>query len=318
MNLIDRALSGEFSPTEVESFLDDVFTGAVDPVVVSGVLIALRTQPITGALLAAGARALRRHAVRVDAPVGAIDTCGTGGDGSGTVNISTAAALVVASCGGVVAKHGNRAVSSRSGSADVLEAWGIPIDLDGPAATAAMAKTGFAFLMAPRFHPAMAAVAPVRRALGVRTLFNLLGPLANPAGVRRQIVGVYDPALTGPMCEALRELGSESALVVSCGGLDEIGLHAETTGHRLLGSKIWEFRHPNRGVALSEIAGGDAALNARLLGEAMMGGRGPIATAIAVNAGAALWCAGIAPSIVEGERQARTAMVMGVDVGRFR
>ncbi len=318
MSLIDRVLAGAFTPTEIEDFLDGVFARSVDPVVVSGLLIALRTQAVSGPMLAAGARVLRRHAVRVHAPDDAIDTCGTGGDGSGTVNISTAAALVVACCGGIVAKHGNRAVSSRSGSADVLEAFGIPIDLDSESASAAMRRTGFAFLMAPRFHPAMASVAPIRRALGVRTLFNLLGPLANPALVRRQIVGVYDPALTRAMCEALAELGSERALVVSCAGLDEIGLHADTTGHELRGGEIVAFRHPGRGIALAELAGGDAAHNAKLLTTALQGGEGAIGLAIAVNAGAALWVAGLADSMAEGEERARAAMRMGVDIGRFR
>jgi anthranilate phosphoribosyltransferase len=250
----------------------------------------------------------------VRAPAGAIDTCGTGGDGAGTVNLSTGAALACAAMGAAVAKHGNRAMSSRCGSADVLEALGFRTDLDAGEAELAMSRHNFAFLMAPRFHPAMKNVAPVRRALGVRTLFNLLGPLANPAGVRRQVVGVYDPALTGPVAHALLALGSERALVVHGGGLDELALHARTTGHVVDEGAVVPFVHEGRGVPLGALAGGDAARNAAILSSALAGEPGPVLDAIALNAGAALWVAGRAESVVDGEAQAAVRLRRGIDL----
>ncbi len=313
-HLVDRVLAGEAGIDEVECTLDALVDGSLDPVLAGGFLVALRTRPVTPALLVAGASALRRRMLRVNAPPGAIDTCGTGGDGSGTVNISTAAALVCASLGVPVAKHGNRSVSSRCGSADVLEALGFAPDLDAASVEAALEQHHFAFMMAPRFHPAMKNVAPVRRALGIRTLFNLLGPLANPASVTRQLVGVYDPGLTAPLAEALRSLGAERALVVHGGGLDEIALHADTVGHQLDGGRIEPVRLPGRAVPLDALAGGDAEQNAQVLRRALGGEPGPVAEAVARNAGAALWVAGRADDIEEGEVLAAEALARGIDL----
>ncbi len=313
-HLVDRVLCGEAGIAEVEAALDALVDGTLDPVLAGGFLVALRTRPVTAELLVAGASALRRRMLRVSAPLGAIDTCGTGGDGSGTVNISTAAALCCAALGVPVAKHGNRSVSSRCGSADVLEALGFATDLDAAAASAALSRHNFAFMMAPGFHPAMKNVAPVRRALGVRTLFNLLGPLSNPAGVSRQLVGVYDPALTGPLAEALRSLGAERALVVHGGGLDEIALHADTVGHRLDGGQIEPVRWAGHGVPLEALAGGEAEENARILRRALGGEPGPVAEAIARNAGAALWVAGRAGDLDEGEGLAREVLSRGIEL----
>jgi len=313
-HLVDRVLAGEAGIAEVEATLDALVDGSLDPVLAGGFLVALRTRPVTAELLVAGASALRRRMLPVVAPAGAIDTCGTGGDGQGTVNISTAAALVCAALGVPVAKHGNRSVSSRCGSADVLEALGFATDLDGAGASAALSRHNFAFLMAPRFHPAMKNVAPVRRALGIRTLFNLLGPLCNPAGVTRQLVGVYDPALTAPVAEALRALGAERALVVHGGGLDEIALHADTVGHRLDLGRIEPVRWAGRGVPLAALAGGEAVQNAGILRAALVGERGPVAEAIARNAGAALWVAGRAADLDGGEAIALEALCRGLDL----
>ncbi len=313
-HLLDRVLAGAATPGEVEAMLDGMVAGTVEPALAGGLLVALRTRPVSADLLVAGARALRRHGLAVAAPPGAIDTCGTGGDGASTVNISTGAALLVAAMGLPVAKHGNRAISSRCGSADVLEALGFSTTLDPEAAATALSRFNFAFLMAPVFHPAMKNVAPVRRALGVRTLFNLLGPLANPAGVRRQVVGVYDPALTGPMCEALRDLGAERVLVVHGGGLDEIALHAPTHGHALDGGVITPFHHPSASVPLEALAGADPVSNAAILARALGGEPGPVAEAIATNAGAALWVGGRADSVPQGIVLARARLGQGVDL----
>jgi len=246
-----------------------------------------------------------------------VDTCGTGGDGAGSFNVSTAAALVVAAAGCAVAKHGNRAVSSKVGSADVLEAAGCALDLPPEAAALLLDATGFAFLFAPAFHPALRHAAPVRRALGVRTLFNLLGPLANPALAPFQLLGVYAPALTLPVAEALRELGTAAALVVHCDGLDEIGLHAATVGHRLREGRIEPFRFEPEALglpraALAAIAGTDSpAGNAALLRESLGGAAGARSDVVAVNAAAALELCGAARDLAHGLAIARRCQSSG-------
>ena len=220
-----RKPSGE----ELEAALHPILRGEAEDVQVAGLLVGLATQPVDGPTLAAAARVLRTHRVAVPSEVRPlIDTCGTGGDGSGTFNISTAAALVVSAAGGAVAKHGNRGVSSKVGSADVLEALGCRLDLSPTAASDLLNATGFVFLFAPSFHPAMRHVGPVRKALGVRTIFNLLGPLSNPALAEHQLLGVFDPSYTRPMAVALAELGSTGAIVVHCDGMDEIGISSPT------------------------------------------------------------------------------------------
>jgi anthranilate phosphoribosyltransferase len=299
VNTIDRALAGTLTPGEVDDALEGMIAGTLSEAFAAGFLVALRARPPTVDQLVSGAGVLRRHMTPVRAPADAIDTCGTGGDGSGTVNLSTGAALLCARMGVPVAKHGNRAVSSKAGSADVLEAMGIPIDLDADGVAASIARTNFGFMMAPRFHAATARIGPVRRALGIRTLFNLLGPLANPAGVRRQVVGVYDASLTGVVAEALGRLGAEHALVVHCDGMDEIGLHADTVGHRWQGGSLRGWRLPGTGVPLAELRGGDATTNAGILERALAGERGPVRDAIHRNAAAALEVSGRAGSFDE-------------------
>lgn len=320
MHLIDRVLDGRFEPSELEEVLERMLQGAMAPALAAGFLVALRTQPVTAELLVAGARVLRRRCVRVDGPPGRpiVDTCGTGGDGLDTVNLSTAAALLVAACDGTVAKQGGRAISGKCGSADIIEALGLRVELDPDDATEAMEETGFAFLMAPRFHVAIGNVAGIRRALGVRTLFNLLGPLTNPAFPDRQLVGVHDPALTEPMARALGELGCQRGLVVHCGGLDEIGLHAHTVGHLWDDGHIKPFHHPGAGVPLSALAGGDPARNARILREAFRGTRGPVADAISLNAGAALWLSDICPTFADGVAWARQRLAQGIRLADYR
>jgi anthranilate phosphoribosyltransferase len=264
------------------------------------------------------ARAMREHAVRLSADPGPVfDTCGTGGDRSGTFNISSAAALVVAAAGVRVAKHGNRSVSSRCGSADVFEQLGVNVPAPPSAVEQTLRDAGIAFFFAPTFHPSMRHAAQTRRELGIRTLFNLLGPLTNPAGARRQVVGVSRPDLTSLLARALLELGSERAWVVhGADGIDEIS----TTGY----TKVSECRdgavhtfyiHPSEfGVAKAtpaDLAGGDAAENAAIVRRVLDGERGPRRDVVLLNAGAALFVSGRAPGVVEGITQAAAAIDSG-------
>lgn len=246
-----------------------------------------------------------------------VDTCGTGGDASGTFNISTAAALVAAAAGATVAKHGNRAVTSKSGSADVLEAMGIAVDLTPTEAAEALRRYRFAFLHAPSLHPAMRAVMPVRRALGVRTVFNLLGPLTNPAGASRQVMGVYGRRQVAVVAEALALLGTQHALIVhgetgeGC-GMDELSVSGESRLAEVRGGDIrWTTLTPEdegfTRVAVSELAGGDAVANARTLEAIFAGERGPKRDVVLLNAAAVLLTAGHAAEVREGvELAART------------
>jgi anthranilate phosphoribosyltransferase len=296
-------MSGEWSEGEQAAFL-----------------IALRAKGESAGEVAAAARVLRSFALPVEtrrAPL--TDTCGTGGDGAHTLNISTAAALVAAGCGVAVAKHGNRSVSSRCGSADVLEALGLPLDLAPAELGRLLDDTGFAFLFAPQLHPAMRAVMPVRRALGVRTVFNLLGPLANPARAERQVVGVYSDAVVPLVAGALASLGAEHAWVVhSEEGLDELSVCAATRVVEVRGgSVVGELRvlPETLGIAPSgpeELAGGDVAYNAGRIHGILRGSeRSAASEAVALNAAAALVVAGRAADLVEGIEQARACLASG-------
>ena len=318
-DLIRSILAGrDPEPAAVEDALHAIMLGQEEPARIAGLLVALATRPLTAPLLAAAARVLRSHRVVVDPQVRPlVDTCGTGGDGTSTFNISTAAALVVAAAGGAVAKHGNRAVSSRVGSADVLEAAGCALALDGPSAASLLDATGFVFLFAPAFHPAMAHVGPVRRSLGMRTIFNVLGPLANPAAAEHQLIGVYAPELTEVMARALGELGTRAALVVHCEGMDELGLHGVSRGHRLADGEVTEFTLEPGDVGLSAapleaLRGGEsAAENATVLRAVLEGEAGPRGDVVALNAGAALELAGLAPSLRDGVARAQDLLRSG-------
>jgi anthranilate phosphoribosyltransferase len=269
-----------------------VMDGEATPAQLAAFLVALRMRGETVDELTGFAEAMRERVVRVEAPAGTIDTCGTGGDHSGTFNISTAAAFVVAAAGVPVAKHGNRAITSKSGSADVLEALGVRTDHDGESAAVALRELGFAFLFAPAFHPAMRHAGPTRREIGVRTAFNLLGPITNPAGARRQVVGVGDPAAAPRIAEVLRALGTERALVVHGAGVDELPLDGSGVDPAALGLTV---------ASLGALAGGTAAENASLL-EAILGGadRGPRRDVVLLNAAAAFVAAGRAPDLAGG------------------
>lgn len=321
-HVIQRLISAErVEPGELEAALHEIMSGNAEPAQLGGLLVALAARPVDAGLLAAAARVMRAHRVAVEPPVRpAFDTCGTGGDGAGTFNVSTATAMVVAAAGVPVAKHGNRGVSSPVGSADVLEAAGARPVQTAAGATKLLMETGFVFLFAPAFHPAMRHVAPARRALGIRTIFNLLGPLANPAAVEQQLLGVYDAAMTETLAQALRALGAESALVVHCEGVDEIGLHGVTTGHRLRGGEVEPFRLAPEDLGLQRapcvaIAGGDAAGNLRILQRVLGGEPGPHADIVALNAAAALEVCGRVPDLRQGLAEAREILVSGAARG---
>lgn len=317
-DLIESLLRAEpVEPSALEEALHQIMMGEASETLTAGLLVALRVREPDSRTLAACARAMRAHRIAVTTEVRPlVDTCGTGGDRTGTFNISTAAALVVAAAGGAVAKHGNRSVSSKAGSADVLEASGAVLSLGPREAARALDATGFSFLFAPVFHPAMANVAPVRKALGIRTLFNLLGPLANPALAHRQLLGVYDPAMTRVMAEALLELGCEGALVIHCEGLDEIGLHGVTEGHFVNGGRVTPFNLDPRDLGLPRapleaIRGGDSAKNAEILKSILEGEEGPKADVVALNAAAALGVAGLTRDLAEGLDVAREVLRNG-------
>jgi len=267
------------------------------------------------ALIASGARALRARVLPVRAPDGAIDVCGTGGDGAHTLNISTAVAFVVAGCGVPVAKHGNRAMSSKSGAADVLEALGVKLTGDAPTLERCLREAGVAFLFAQNHHPAMRHVALARRELGKRTIFNLLGPLSNPAGVKRQLVGVFGADFVEPVAGALRELGCEKALVVhGAGGLDELSAAGKEANHvatldqgaitRQVATMNAEVHPDLRGGAAEENA---AEMRALLDG----GGRAGHRAAVLINAAAALFVAGRARDVIEAHKLATAALDNG-------
>lgn len=296
-----------------------VVEGAVPDVLLAAILTALKIKGETAGELAGAAEALRGSALPVgELPFPVADSCGTGGDGTGTVNASTAAALVCAACGLRVAKHGNRSVSSACGSADVLEACGVAVDGDPAFVRRSLDELGIGFLFAPRFHPGVRHAMPVRRALGVRTIFNLLGPLCNPASPRFQLLGVYDAALCRPVAETLGLLGCGRALVVHGDGLDEIALHGPTTAVLLDGGRLDAFvldpAHAGfERAPVEALRGGDTAHNAAWLRGILRGGGSPVHNRwVALNAGALLWVAGEAGDLRDGARRALDTLERGL------
>jgi anthranilate phosphoribosyltransferase len=267
--------------------------------------------------LAGFATAMRERVVRVDAPEGVVDTCGTGGDGSGTFNISTTAALVVAAAGVPVAKHGNRAITSLSGSADVLDALGIRIDHDAASAGAALREVGFAFMLATSFHPAMKHAGPTRREIGVRTAFNLLGPLTNPAGARRQVVGVGDPVAAPRVAAVLERLGVNRAFVVGGEGIDELPLDGTGRIHDITPDGIEVRTVDPLALGLTKapnakLAGGSPADNARIVESILRGEPGARRDVVLLNAGAALVVAGVAGDLAAGIDRAALTIDAGL------
>ncbi len=316
---IDCAVRGEeLSPELLEAAFAEIAAGEATPVGIAALLVALRTKGETVGEIVGAARALR--AVAVTAPCldpRTVDSCGTGGDGAHTFNISTTAAFVVAGAGVPVAKHGNRAASSKSGSIDVLEALGVAVELEVAASARVLAQVGIAPFFARIAHPAMRHVAPVRQELGIRTLMNCMGPLLNPLGVRRQMIGVYDPALVPTLASALAQLGSERVLVVhGDDGLDEITTTGPTHAALLDGGSVREFTiYPQTlGVPLYSgdgLRGGDAAENAAIALKVLEGEEGPRRDIVILNAAAVLWVAGAAADLAEGLALARESIDSG-------
>ncbi|HEX2163593.1 MAG TPA: anthranilate phosphoribosyltransferase [Thermoanaerobaculia bacterium] len=332
---LNRVLAGvDLTREETERVFGELMDGAVSDPLKAALLVALRMKGESPAEIAGAAAAMRarvtpmRHA-RADA----IDTCGTGGDGRSTFNISTAAAFVAAAAGAPVAKHGNRSVSSRSGSADVLAALGVNVEVGPDGAGRALDEVGIAFLFAPLFHPAMREVMGVRRELAVRTVFNVLGPLTNPAGARRQVVGVYEEKLVPRIAQVLADLGCVHALVVhGSDGLDEI----TTTGPTTIGEarnrageggdgqpevRVYQVTPEELGLpraSLTDLAGGGPEDNARAMRRVLAGEPGPLADVTAANAGAALCAAGIAADLPGGVAQAQEILASGAAAEKLR
>ena len=293
------------SMADARAAMGSVMDGQATPSQLAALLVALRMRGETVEELAGFAAAMRERVVRVDAPTGAIDVVGTGGDGSGTFNISTTSALVVAAAGVPVAKHGNRAITSASGSADVLDALGVRIDHDAASAGDALRDTGFAFLFAPGFHPAMKHAGPTRREIGVRTAFNLLGPLTNPAGTTRQLLGVGDAGAAARIAEVARLLGTERTFVIHGDGVDELPLDGSGVLYDVMPNGIERQTVDAAALGLrrtstAKLAGGSAADNARITESVLRGEPGARRDVVLLNAGAALLVAGAVDSLEAG------------------
>lgn len=315
--LIARAASGPLSRAQAEAAFSAIMEGDATPAQIGGFLMALRTRGESVDEFAAAATVMRAKCLRVHAPEGAIDIVGTGGDGKGTLNISTAAAFVVAGAGVVVAKHGNRNLSSKSGAADALSELGVNVMVGPDVVERAIAEVGIGFMMAPMHHPAVRHVMPVRSELGTRTIFNILGPLTNPASVRRQLTGAYARDIIRPMAETLRALGSDRAwLVHGADGTDELSIAGESYVAELRNGKIEEFTlHPEEaGLPVhpfASIAGGSPARNAAALRELLGGASSAYRDAVLLNAAAALVVAGEAEDLRTGVGLARESIDSG-------
>ena len=315
--LVDRR---DLSPGEVESAFEIIFAGEASPALLGAFLVAFRMKGETPEEIASAAAVMRRRATLVRVPGNRVvlDTCGTGGDGAGTFNLSTAAALVVAGAGEVtVAKHGNRSVSSRSGSADVLAASGVNVEAPLDVVERCLEELYIGFLFAPLLHQAMGHVAPIRREVGIRSVFNLLGPLANPARASRQLLGVYAASLVPVVARTLAHLGTERALVVHGEeGLDEVSPSGPTRAAWVEGGTVRELTltPEEAGLAripLEAIRGGEASHNAALLASVLDGKPGPLRQAVLLNAGAAFWVAGASDSLAEGVQRAGRSIDSG-------
>lgn len=297
--------------------MSELMEGAAPPAHVAALLAMLRVRGETADELAAFARVMRSHAVRVDAPTGCVDLCGTGADGSGTFNVSTVSAFVVAGAGVPVAKHGNRAITSQCGSADLIEALGIPLDPGPEAVARSIRETGFGFIFAPAYHPAMKHAMPIRRELPMRTAFNLLGPLSSPASVRRQLLGVADARLMPLIAGALAQLDVERALVVhGADGLDELSLAGPNAALLVDGTDVHEVLIDGAELGLERadstaLAGGDAQRNADIAHTVLGGDQAPARDVVLLNAGAALFVAGAAADVGEGVALAAEAIDSG-------
>ncbi len=313
---------GGFSADEMAALVGGIMDGQATPAQIGALLTGLRMKGETVDEVVGAAQAMRGRMLRVgfEAPV-VLDTCGTGGDGSGSVNVSTLASFVIAACGVPVAKHGNRALSSRSGSHDVIEALGLDPAPGPDLAALCLRETGLCFMFAPTYHAATRHAAAPRRELGFRTMFNLLGPLTNPAGVRHHLNGVYSAERCEFLARAHAQLGSQRALVVhGTGGLDELAPRGPTRVAELLNGqvKVYDVQPADFGLPESDPAGlkgGDPAVNARLLGETLAGAAGAIRNCALMTAAAGLFVAGVAPDLKAGAQRAAGALDSGAAAG---
>lgn len=320
-DILEKLLRGEdLARAEASSLMDRIMDGELTDVQIAGILVAIRAKGATVDEIAGFAATMRDRAVQVKPKRNnLVDTCGTGGDGSGTFNISTAAALVAAGAGVAVAKHGNRAISSKCGSSDVLDALGVSL-VPANRVAEVIDRVGIGFMFAPAHHPATRHAVTARRELGVRTLFNFLGPMTNPALVKRQLMGVFDPDATETAAEVLRSLGSERAYVVhGHDGADEVSIVSDTRVTMLAEGKIDTFTFAPESVGLERasaesIAGGDPAENATTIESVLNGETSPRRDAVVLNAGFVLSVAGHTDSIDDGVRAAEAA----IDSGRAR
>jgi len=315
--LAQVATGATLNPIQAEQAFECIMSGEVMPAQMGGFLMALRVRGESVDEITAAARVMRAKALRVEAPSDAIDTCGTGGDASGTFNISTGAAFVVAACGVPVAKHGNRALSSKTGSAEVLTALGVNIETSPEIVSESIRTAGLGFMMAPRHHGAMKHVGPTRVELGTRTIFNLLGPLSNPAGARRQVIGVFSKEWVLPLAQVLANLGAERAWVVhGSDGLDEL----TTTGPSYVASlengqvHSFEITPADAGLTLAQpvdLLGGDSESNANAIRDLLAGHKGAYRDIVLLNAAAALIVAGKASGLKAGMQLGATAIDSG-------
>ena len=307
----------DLTEDEASGAMREIMSGQATPAQIGAFLIALRMKGETVEEIVGMARVMRKHALRVEIDGPLVDTCGTGGDAQGTFNVSTAAAFVAAGAGARVAKHGNRAMSSACGSADVLEALGAKIDLPPAGVARCIREAGFGFMFAQAFHPAMKHVAGPRREIGVRTVFNILGPLTNPAGAQAQLLGVARPELAPKMAAALQRLGSRRALVVhGHEGLDELSLSGPSTIHEVQGGESRQYTVSPEEVGLTSapleaIRGGSAEENAAALRAILDGQQGPLREIVLLNAAAVLMAAEVAADLRDGVRLAQEAIDSG-------
>ena len=312
LQLVGRG--GELSREQARDVMDRVMAGDVVDVQFGALFVALHARGETIDELAGFAESMRSHVLGVTAPAGAIDTCGTGGDGADTFNVSTCAAFVAAGSGAVVAKHGNRAVSSSCGSADVLEALGGHLETSPEGVARTLGQVGFAFMFAPSFHPSMRHAARPRRALGMRTAFNFLGPITNPAGVQRQVVGVSDAEMAVRIARVLQELGCERAWVVhGVDGLDELTIADASVVHDVTpaGIRTLEVTPEQLGLErapITALRGGDATRNAQILRDVLAGSPGAPRDVVVLNAAAGIVVAGLADTLADGAELARRSI----------